>query len=92
MVLVSLTVFSYTLHTGTAMPSIQKGDPVLELSSRLYHCHKINRHITIFEDYVIVDGKKRLVRCSCPYHKYTDMKPHCDGNTEFGFLCSFAKN
>ena len=65
---------------------------MIEYETRLYHCHKIHKHVKIEEDYEIVEGNRRLVRCSCPYHKYTDMKPHCDGNTEFGFPCSYAKN
>lgn len=58
---------------------------------RLYHCHKIHKHVTIFEDYEMDEEPPRLVQCSCPYHKYTDMKPHCDGYNEFGFQCCYAK-
>ena len=42
---------------------------------RLYHCHKIHKHVTIFEDYEMDEEPPRLVRCSCPYHQYMDMKP-----------------
>lgn len=65
---------------------------MIEETTRLYHCHKINKHITIFEDYEVSGDIRHLVRCSCPYHIYKDRKPHCDGYNEFGFQCGYAKN
>ena len=65
---------------------------MLEQTTRLYHCHKLNKNVTIFEDYEVCEDSRRLVHCSCPYHTYTDMKPHCDGYNDFGFQCGYAKN
>ena len=65
---------------------------MIEQSTRLYHCHKIHRHITIFEDYEVSGDTRTLLRCSCPHHIYKDMKPHCDGYNDFGFQCGYAKN
>ena len=50
---------------------------MVETVSRLYHCHKIHKHITIYEEYEVSGNNRRLLRCSCPYHQYKEMKPHC---------------
>lgn len=65
---------------------------MIEQTTQLYHCHKIHKNVKIFEDYEIMEGTRRLLRCACPYHIYTEMKPHCDGYNEFGFQCGYAKN
>lgn len=63
----------------------------MEQTTRLYHCHKIHKNVTIFEDYEIIQGVRTLVRCSCPHYIYKDTKPHCDGNNDFGFRCGYAE-
>lgn len=60
--------------------------------TRLYHCHKIHRNVNITEYYEVVEDNQTLLRCSCPYHLYKDMKPHCDGYNDFGFQCGYAKS
>ena len=65
---------------------------MVETITRLYHCHKIHKHVTVYEEYEVSDSGRRLLRCSCPYHQYTEMKPHCDGYNDHGFQCGYAKN
>lgn len=65
---------------------------MIEYETRLYHCHKIQKNVKIAEDYDSSTDGRRLVRCSCPYHQYKDMRPHCDGYNEFGFQCCYAKS
>ena len=48
---------------------------MVETITRLYHCHKIHKHVTVYEEYEVSGNSRRLLRCSCPYHQYTEMKP-----------------
>ncbi len=64
---------------------------MIEYAQKLYHCHKLKRNVTIFEDYEIIDGVRTLVRCSCPFHTGTAVEGRrCDGQNDFGFRCGFA--
>ena len=65
---------------------------MVETITRLYHCHKIHKHVNVCEEYEVSDNGRRLLRCSCPYYQYTEMKPRCDGYNDHGFQCGYAKN
>ena len=63
---------------------------MIEERDRLYHCHKIKKHITIFEDYEIVDGERTLIKCECPVYKYGENGKKCNGLNDHGFTCGYA--
>lgn len=63
---------------------------MVEQFNRLYHCHKVHRNVTIFEDYEIIEGVRTLVRCSCPIHMYTEDGHKCDGLNDHNLPCGYA--
>lgn len=59
-------------------------------SDRLYHCHKVHKHIWIMDDYNEINGKRTLVRSQCPIYIYGERGRKCDGLNDHGFKCSYA--
>lgn len=65
---------------------------MIDTVSRMYHCHKLHKNITVYEEYEVSGNTRRILRCSCPYHQYTDRTPHCDGRNDLGFQCGYTKS
>lgn len=63
---------------------------MVEYDSRLYHCHKIRRNVSIQEDYEVINGKRILVHCYCPVFIYGDGSRKCNGLSDHGIKCGYA--
>ena len=64
---------------------------MIELTTRLYHCHKLHKHISILEDYEIINGIRTLVHCSCPYYTGTSVKGRkCNGLNDYNLPCGYS--
>lgn len=63
---------------------------MIEEKSRLYHCHKVRKHIQIAEYYDMINGKRTLIRSQCPFYNSGENGRECDGINDHGFKCGYA--
>lgn len=64
---------------------------MIEMHDRHIHCKKVDKFIPIFEDYEVTEGKKILVRSSCPVYMGTvDLGCSCNGLNRLGNPCMYA--
>lgn len=45
---------------------------MVEYRTRIYHCHKLRKNVTIQEEYEIKGDLRFLLRSECPLCKYKD--------------------
>lgn len=65
---------------------------MLEKTSRMYHCHKLRKYVTIFEDYEIINGVRTLVHCSCPHYTGTSGDGRkCNGLNDYNIPCGYSQ-
>lgn len=66
---------------------------MIEQSIRLYHCHKLKKNVQIFEDYEVINGVRRLLRCSCPNHMgMAADERKCNGLNDYGNPCGYSEH
>ncbi len=63
-----------------------------EETTRLYHCHKLRKNVSIFEEYETINGVRTLVRCSCPNYRGTAADERkCNGLNDYQLPCHYAE-
>ena len=52
----------------------------------LYHCPRLDKNVKIAQEEAVIDGKKYLIRHSCPNMR-AGGEFKCDGLNPHGFAC-----